>query len=446
MRRIRSKRVALMAGALAAAAIVAGCGGGDDDTGDAAASGGTCDGQVEAGTNITVQWHQGAEAEVKAVQKMVADFNASQSDVKAELKLVPEADYATSLAGQADSDSVPDVVDTDASKAFRYAWSEDLQPITNCIPEAVKSDLLPSIVRQGTYAGQTWAVGMFDSGLGMYTTKSALRKAGLTAPTLDDPWTAAEFTDALKKFKAAGFSKPLDLKKNYGQGEWYAYGFAPIVWSSGGNLLSEDNSTAEGQLNAPSVVQGLTTFQSWFKDGLVGDNADDTDFVSGTAAVSWVGHWMYNPYKEKFGNDLVVVPLPDFGSGVKTGQGSWQWGVGAGTADPDAAWRFIEFTLQPEQQKAIAAASGGIPARTSVADADPKFAEGGDLRLFVDQHASGVSVPRPTTPAYDTVSNAFNQAIQDIIDGADVKGSLDKAVETIDQDIEDNGGYPDPGT
>jgi multiple sugar transport system substrate-binding protein len=424
------------------AGLAAGCGGGSDSS--SAASGGGCDQKIDGPTNITVQWHQGAEAEVTAVKKMVKDFNASQKDVTAKLKLIPEADYATSLSGQANAGNVPDVVDTDASKAFQYAFSGDLQPITNCIPEDLKADLLPSIVRQGEYAGQTWAVGMFDSGLGLYTTKSALKKAGVTAPTIDAPWTAAQFTDALKKFKAAGYSRPLDLKKNYGQGEWYAYGFAPVVWSGGGNLLSEDNSTAEGQLNSEGSVAALTTFQSWFKDGLVGDNADDSDFVTGKAAVSWVGHWQYAAYKEKFGDDLTVVPLPDFGSGVKTGQGSWQWAMGAKTKDPDAAWSFINFTMQPAQQKAIAAASAGIPARTSVADADPKFKVGGDLRVFVEQHAKGLSQERPTTPAYTIVSDSFNQAIQDIIDGADVKSSLDKAVKAIDQDIADNDGYPDP--
>ncbi len=425
------------------AGLAAGCGGGSDSS--RAASAGGCDGKIDAGSKITVQWHQGNEDEVTAVKKFVTGFNASQKDVTATLKLIPEADYATSLSSQAQSDNVPDVVDTDASKAFQYAFSQDLQPITNCIDDATKADLLPSVVRQGEYAGQTWAVGMFDSGLGLYTTKSALKKIGATAPTIDAPWTAAQFTDALKKWKAAGYARPLDLKKNYGQGEWYAYGFAPVVWSGGGNLLSEDNSSAEGQLNSEGVVAALTTFQSWFKDGLVGDNAADTDFVSGKAAVSWVGHWQYVPYKKKFGDDLVVVPLPDFGSGLKTSQGSWQWAMGSKTKDPDAAWAFIKYTLQAEQQKAIAAASGAIPASKAIADADPKFTAGGDLNIFVAQHAKeGVSVPRPTTPAYITVSDSFNQAIQDIIDGADVKGSLDKAVKAIDTDISDNDGYPDP--
>jgi multiple sugar transport system substrate-binding protein len=51
-------------------------------------------------------------------------------------------------------------------------------------------------------------------------------------------------------------------------------------------------------------------------------------------------------------------------------------------------------------------------------------------------------MPRPITPAYPTITEAFAEAVQNIVTGADVKAELDKAVETIDQDIEDNQGYP----
>jgi len=55
---------------------------------------------------------------------------------------------------------------------------------------------------------------------------------------------------------------------------------------------------------------------------------------------------------------------------------------------------------------------------------------------------SDVGVARPMTPAYPTITNAFAEAVQNIINGADVKVELDKAVQKIDQDIEDNQGYP----
>jgi multiple sugar transport system substrate-binding protein len=55
-----------------------------------------------------------------------------------------------------------------------------------------------------------------------------------------------------------------------------------------------------------------------------------------------------------------------------------------------------------------------------------------------------VAVPRPQTPAYPTITNAFKTAVWNIIAGADVQAELDIVAETIDQDIADNDGYPLP--
>jgi len=54
----------------------------------------------------------------------------------------------------------------------------------------------------------------------------------------------------------------------------------------------------------------------------------------------------------------------------------------------------------------------------------------------------GFAVPRPRTPAYPVITSAFQRAFLDIRHGADVGEALDKAVARIDQDIEDNRGYP----
>lgn len=428
-------RAVVLAGLLALTA--AACGG---DSAEAAAG---CDGTISQ-NEIEIWWHEGAEAEVETVQSFVDEFNASQDEVTATLTLVPEGDYASTLSAAAASDDLPDVVDTDASFAFNYAWSGDLQPIDSCVSDELRSELLPSIVRQGTYADQLWAVGMFDSGLGMYASRSALDAVGMRIPAgPDDAWTIDEFDALLADLREEGFERPLDVKKNYGQGEYYSYLYQPIVWSAGADVLAPDFSTADGYLNSPEAVEALSRFQQWHTEGYVDDNEDDAAFVDGRSALSMVGHWEYNRYSEALGDDLVVVPLPDFGEGTRTGQGSWQWAVGA-NADADAAWRFIEFTLEPAQQERMSEASGAIPSRAEVAEATERFGPGGDLELFRVQLEEGFTVPRPPHPSYPTVSSAFNQAIQDIIDGGDVQAALDQAVAEIDADIDDNEGYPEP--
>jgi multiple sugar transport system substrate-binding protein len=53
-----------------------------------------------------------------------------------------------------------------------------------------------------------------------------------------------------------------------------------------------------------------------------------------------------------------------------------------------------------------------------------------------------VAIPRPATPAYLVARDQFSTAFGDIINGADVKVSLDKAVSRIEADIKANRGYP----
>jgi len=53
-------------------------------------------------------------------------------------------------------------------------------------------------------------------------------------------------------------------------------------------------------------------------------------------------------------------------------------------------------------------------------------------------------VPRPSTPAYGTLSIAFRNAVDKIITGGDVQSALSEAAETVDRKIAAHRGYPYP--
>ncbi len=155
---------------------------------------------------------------------------------------------------------------------------------------------------------------------------------------------------------------------------------------------------------------------------------------------------MYAPYKEAAGDDLVILPLPDFGTGTKTGLGSWAWGMASTTEDPDAAWALIAYMMSQDVIGAITEANGAVPGTQSAIEASDLYGEGGELELFVQQldRAPDVAVPRPVTPAYPAITTQFRTVIDDIIQGADVQATLDGAVGSIDADIEANEGFPEP--
>ena len=428
--------------AMIAMLFVAACGSSSGST-SAAAKG--CTGKVSGKSTLTAWFHSGTGAERDTITQQVSAFNASQSNVTIKLVLLPEGNYDDQVKAAAASNSLPDILDFDGPLLYNYAWNKDLVPLDTCVSSTLKANLLQSIVNQGTYANHFYGIGTFDSGLALYSRKSVLQSAGIRIPTgINDAWTADEFTQALVTLRKAGFDKPLDLKLNYGKSEWYTYGFSPILQSAGGDLINRsDYKSATGALNSASSVAALTTFQSWFKQGLVTANVGDTDFTSGKAAISWVGHWVFQPYQKAFGSDLVLIPLPNFGQGSKTGLGSWQWGITQHASNVDAAWSFINYLMQDQEILRITQANGAVPATKSAAAQSPQFSVGGAEYLYVQQLESN-AVSRPQTAAYPTITSSFAQAIQDISDGKDVKTALDTATQTINQDITDNSGYPPP--
>ncbi|MEU9171511.1 sugar ABC transporter substrate-binding protein [Streptomyces sp. NPDC048420] len=449
------RRRALASILVGAALLLAACGGGggDGDRADRTRADTTCDGRIDGTATITVWFHAGSSAESDTLRRQVQDFNKAQRQVRVEVVTLPEQrPYNELVLSAAASGDLPDLLDFDGPRLYSHAWSGRIKPIDSCVPIALRQDLLPSIRQQGTYAGRLYGIGTFDSGLGLYVRPSVLKKAGIRIPEgAEDAWTADEFTKILRTLRKAGYAYPLDMMLgDAGPGEeWSTYGFAPAIWSAGGDLIDPKTfRTADGFLNGPESVGALTLMRNWVEEGLVEPGrSGDQAFDEGRSVIAWIGHWRYPDYRRAHPGDVAIVPLPDFGEGSVTGMGSWQWGVPSGGADGDAVWRFLAYLLRPDQVHRMSVANGAIPATNSAVRLSPQYAEGGAERLFIEQLTDRVARPRPRTPAYPAITEAFSRAFPKImIDGAPVKATLDEAVEAVDKDLAAHDGYPRDGS
>jgi multiple sugar transport system substrate-binding protein len=401
------------------------------------------------GVTVTVWFHSGKGEERDVLDAQVEEFNAMQPQVRIEAVRLPEGSYNEQVSAASLAGDLPDLLDFDGPNVYNYCWADHLIPLDEYISADMKSDLLPSIVDQGTYGGKIFALGTFDSGLSIWANKAYLNRAGLRIPTsIDDPWDFAEFNNVLAKLQSLSEVEfAIDFKMNYGQGEWYSYGFAPIIQSFGGDLIDRRNyQSADGVLNGPESVRAMESFQSLFERGYASKlPAGDDDFYGKkTAALAWVGHWMWTPHSQGLGEDLVLLPMPKLGNKAATGMGSWCWGITSHSKNPEATWKVLAYLMQPSQILFMTNANGAVPARKSALAKSKLYGEGAPLEIFVKQLEGGIAVPRPITPAYPTITTAFAEAVQNIVTGAEVKAELDRAVKKIDQDIKDNKGYPVP--
>jgi len=403
-------------------------------------------GKSEKGAGILKVWcHSGRAEEREVIRRLVQEFNESSADLRVSLTIIPEGSYNGQVQAAALAGDLPDVLELDGPFVAGYAWRGYIAAIGERVGGELREDLLSSIVEQGTWGGELYSLAMFDSGLGLYARRGELEQAGARIPaSAGEAWTISEFEALLENLAARDEDGAvLDLKLNY-RGEWYTYAFSPAIQSAGGDLIGRgEGGKARGVLDGPQSVRVLRRFQSWFEKGRVDPNLDDRAFVAGRATLSWAGHWEYARYKQASGEDLVVLPLPDFGDGSRTGQGSWVWSVTTSCERPAEAMRFLRFLAEPGSILSMCAANGAVPATHTALRRSELYRDDGPLRLFSAQLTGGWSVPRPETPAYPVISSVFEEAFQRIRDGADVTRTLCEAAAVIDREVRDNRGYPE---
>lgn len=406
--------------------------------------------------SLSMWSHGGTPAEKQALERQVQRWNSGQAESAVRLVEVPEGDYGQVAQTAITARELPDIVQVDGPLVPSYAYQGALRPLESHLDPGVVDTLLPSLLVQGTYDDRLYAVGAFESSIALYADGTRLAAAGVRIPgSADDAWTTEEFAAvlaALAEHDEDG--RVLDLKLNYGIGEWLTYGFSPVLWSGGADLFDRSTGAASGTLDSPEAVAALTTVASWRP--YVDPNVNDDAFITRQVALSWVGHWAYSDYAAALGDDLVLLPLPDLGHGSHNSQGSWAWALSSTGEHPDEAARVLEFLVSDHSVAETVAANGAVPGTWTGLQRDPRYREGGVLAPFAtaltqtcseDVTEPGcISVARPQTPGYPTLSNAFATAVDAVLNGRDAQAALTEAARTVDQDVQANNGYQPQST
>ena len=400
-----------------------------------------------APTIITAWTHSDPlTTEFELVKKAADTFNRRQHTYRIEFVSSLRRDYANWVHREAANGSLPCLLDFDGPFLAEFAWPQYFQPIDQFVPKAMLDDFLPSIVEQGSYQGRLYSLGQFESGVVLWGNLRYLRAAGVRIPTLQSPWSLAEFEQAMARLATIkGLAHPINFAFYNGRAdEFFSYGYAPIMQGFGGDLIDRHTlRTAKGVLDGPRSVDAIAHLKRWVDSGWASASDEPTDLAAGKVALSWNGHWAYRSQLKALGKDLVLLPLPDFGQGIKTGMGSWSWAISSTCQAPEGAWAFLSELLSTESILRMTAMNGAVPARRSALRRSPLYADGGPLRLIVQQLELG-GIPRPATPAYGTISMAFRNAIDNIVTGGDTQSELSKAADIIDQEIAAHHGYRYP--
>jgi multiple sugar transport system substrate-binding protein len=383
--------------------------------------------------------HAGNKEELAIVNQIVKDYNASQTKNQVTVQAFPQAAYNDAVTAAATAKKLPCILDIDAPIVPNWAWAGYLAKLD--LPQDLVAKQLPSTL--GKWNDQLYSIGYYDVALTLFARKDALDAAGMRVATVDQPWTAEEFTQGLDKIKASGkYNYVLDLATGDATPEWWTYGYSPYLQSFGGDLIDRNTyTTASGVLNGAQALAWANWFQGLIKNKYTPakSGADAfADFVNGKSAMVWSGVW--NSENIKKVKDGVAVPPPDLGNGGKIGGGSWQWGISSSCANTEGALDYLKFSLQPKYLSQFATKLGLIPATDEAAAQAKGWEDGGDKRYYLDL-SKKFALIRPPTPGYPYITTTFAKAAQDIAAGGSPKNILDQAASDIDQNLKSNNNY-----
>jgi len=396
--------------------------------------------QEFANVELTAWVHQGEPAERAANEGIIEAFNAAyEGRIRVTPEFVPNTgnDYQNRVTSAAVAGTLPDVLDLDGPFVASYAYGNILRPLGDYFDDEVLADFIPSIIDQGTWNDQLWALGGFGSSIGVMVNTAIVEPAGITIPTtVEEAWDWARFDEVARQLTTDDVVG-LDFHMDYGAGEWFTYGFSPMIWSNNGDLLAPDGSAATGYMNGEAAIEAMTAFQAFFNEGIANPSPPPTIFEDGGAAMQWIGPWVIAGFPEEL--EWTVMPLPYHQEQVSPA-GSWAWGITQTASNPDAAAEFLRWYLDPETGIVpIVEANRLPPARRSAYPLLPFY---GELPYSVyGEQSQETARARPVTPGYPVLTARFAEAVANISLGADVEQSLTEAARQIDDDFARNDGY-----
>ena len=352
------------------------------------------------------------------VRSMTEAFTKANPDISVNLEFVPYEGLHDKTVLAQGSGGGYDVVLFDVIWPAEYATNKVLVDVTDKITPEMQKGVLPGAWTTVEYDGKRYGMPWILDTKYLFYNKEILEKAGIKAP----PKTWAELAEQAKTTKDKGILAT-PIAWSWSQAEAAICDYTTLVSAYGGSFIKDGKPAFQtgGGLDAlkymvDSYTSGVTNPNS--KEFLEEDVR--RVFQNGEAAFALNWTYMYNmandPKDSKVAGKVGVVPAPgvEGKSTVSAVNGSMGLGITSTSKHPDEAWKYIAFMTSQATQNQYAKLS--LPIWASSYD-DPAISKGQEELIAAAKIGLAAMYPRPTTPKYQELSTALQQAVQESLLG-----------------------------
>ncbi len=363
--------------------------------------------------------------------------------VSVKVRSVPFNRYKEQLMVMWASDNVDDIVTNGAPEISSFAYYNALLPLDDILPVQDRKLFVKSAIDAVTFKGKIYAYPFREAASAMFYNKDYFAKAGVTAPTIDKPWTWPQWLANITKVRAAVKSPAgkdvwgITFLANPGRGDFW---LTPIIRSAGTpdsptyKAISDDGMTLKGYADTPEALEAYRFYQKLYTEHKLAPTAEVPDaFGTGQSATMISFLATANELKRNFPSlNWGLMPVPYFVTPL-IHTGGFTYSVSAKSKVPVLAKDFVRFAASEEGTKLYFKAAGpDLVSRLGFAEKYPEYYRE-DYEKFFSAILERYGESRPNTPGYVIYNTimGFN-LFMDLATGANVT----KTVQTKIQDFE----------
>lgn len=404
--------------------------------------------QKNSDGRVTVKfWHSFVSSTVPALNDLIAKFEVEHPNIKIDAQYIPSGDaliqkLVTAIRSKTapdiswlHSDFLEDLVAADAIYKMEHFINGE-----NGLSQEDIDDIYPALLQFSSWKGTLYSLPMEATNLALLYNKKMFREAGLDPNAPPKDWEELyEYSRRLTvdkdgdgRIDQTGMFVPIYPAAGP-LGSWMVWQWMPYIWQAGGDIVNAEQTQV--LYNSDAGVKALSLWQKIFRELNLRSFTSDFDvaFASERLAMTMDGPWNLPRYEDLLKNlEWAFAPLPQGPEKQATVVGGEYLAIFKQSPNPDAAWTFVKWIIQPETQAFWAMRSGYLPIRHAVLDV-PEFKEylikHPNFRVFVEQMDVGHAQQSIDYGGLEITRNIAEAIEKATIGNADVKKSLDEAAE-----------------
>ncbi|MDP9027332.1 MAG: extracellular solute-binding protein [Actinomycetota bacterium] len=359
---------------------------------------------------------------------LIPAFEKANPDITVKYVDIAYDSLLQKLTTSAAGDQLPDLVRADLGWVPQFAQLGVLVPLSTDMADfkTLAANTYPGSLATNLYKGKYYGLPLDTNTRVLITSKSALDKAGVTAP----PRTFADLESMGAKLKGSGVS----LFADSGLGAWNV---SPWIWSGGGEVTNKAETKASGYLDSSANVKTVQMLVDLYNEGLIPNLITGNKGATGTSdglpktqyATIFDGPWMQGIWSGQYPDfKPSYAPIPAGAGGSVSVVGGEDIVLTQSSKNKAAAEKFISFTQSKQFQLAMVK-TGQMTVLPSLASDEVKVA--GYYQTFADQLKTAKS--RVASPNASKIDTALATDLTPAFLGqSTVKAALQKAASDID--------------